>query len=257
MSENSMVFEYDENGDIQICTTTGQFSSMMMDISVHRLAAGTTRTFCFASYEASFLLLSGEITFEWNGQTETAARADVFSDGPSCLSACYNTEVKITAAVDSEILIQKAENKKTFFTVLHKPSSVNETRFGAIGTDGKPSGIFRTISDYHTAPHSNLVIGEVIVPLGGWADYPPHHHPQPEAHFYRFDKPQGFGLGLVGDEAVKFTNNSFCAIPSDETHPQVGAPWYNMYYTWMIRNYPGAPWRECIISDEHKWIMGE
>lgn len=248
--------EFDDDGQKQLCQIKGDFSDMMMDISVHKLNSGETKSFKYDSFEAAFLLLQGDVDFTYSGRTENAKRESVFTEGPSCLHSCFDSEIVVKANSDSEILIQKTENKKRFFTVLHKPISVSETRFGSLGADGLPSGIYRAIFDNTTAPHSSMVMGEVIVPQGGWADYPPHHHPQPEAHYYKFDKPQGFGVGLVGDSVYKITDGSFCAIKGDLTHPQAAAPWYNMYYTWMIRNFTGAPWRDCIVDDDHKWILG-
>ena len=45
-----------------------------------------------------------------------------------------------------------------------------------------------------------MVLGEVVNLPGKWSSYPPHHHPQPECYFYRFDKPMGFGAGWGNGE---------------------------------------------------------
>ena len=102
-----------------------------------------------------------------------------------------------------------------------------------------------------------MVMGEIIVPQGGWSSYPPHQHPQPEVYYYRFEKPQGFGGCFIGDDVYKISDGSFCAIPGGFTHPQVNAPGYPMYYVWMIRHLDGNPWTDRIFDPAHKWLLDE
>ncbi len=112
-----------------------------------------------------------------------------------------------------------------------------------------------TTIDYENAPYSNLVIGEAVHRQGRWAGYIPHHHPQPEVYYFRFDRPQGFGASFIGDEAHKITDGSFAAIPGGLSHPQVTAPGYRMYFCWMIRHLDGNPWTDRIDVEEHKWLL--
>ena len=53
----------------------------------------------------------------------------------------------------------------------------------------------------------NMVLGEVLNHPGKWSSYPPHHHPQPEVYFYRFDYPDGFGAGFANGEIYKTRHN--------------------------------------------------
>jgi len=100
-----------------------------------------------------------------------------------------------------------------------------------------------------------MVIGEVITYPGKWSSYPPHHHPQPEVYYYRFNKPQGFGCSIIGDEVYKITDSSMSIIPGGLVHPQTSAPGYAMYYCWMIRHLENNPWTDRIDDKAHEWLL--
>jgi 5-deoxy-glucuronate isomerase len=99
-----------------------------------------------------------------------------------------------------------------------------------------------------------MVLGEDLHFPGRWSSYPPHHHDQPEVYFYRFDKPQGFGVSIIGDQPALVMNNSISAIPGGLDHPQAAAPGYAMYYVWMIRHLEGNPWTARVDTPEHAWL---
>ncbi|MEG0669100.1 MAG: 5-deoxy-glucuronate isomerase, partial [Clostridium sp.] len=103
--------------------------------------------------------------------------------------------------------------------------------------------------------YSNMVMGEVITYPGRWSSYPPHHHPQPEVYYYRFDKPQGFGVSIIGDDSFVVKDNSAALIPGGLVHPQTSAPGYAMYYCWMIRHFDNNPWTARIDDEAHIWII--
>ena len=65
----------------------------------------------------------------------------------------------------------------------------------------------KTFFDLDNAPFSNMVLGEVLNLPGKWSSYPPHHHPQPEVYFYRFDYPHGFGAGFANGDVYKTEQN--------------------------------------------------
>ena len=116
----------------------------------------------------------------------------------------------------------------------------------------------RTIFDYENAPYSNMVNGEVVNTPGCWSGYIPHNHPQPEVYTYQFDKPQGFGAAFIGDNAFKIEHNSWSEITGGYMHPQVAAPGYAMWYSWMIRHLPGDPWKKTRTDlPEHTWLLDE
>ena len=75
--------EYDEKGEKILTTYDNEYKAMMMDIRVYRMKAGETRTFLREGEETAVLLLSGNITYKWNGNEATATRKDVFTEGPT------------------------------------------------------------------------------------------------------------------------------------------------------------------------------
>ena len=233
----------------------GDFQETMMDITAYELQAGKSRSFCSDTQETAVLLVEGAVAFSWNGREEEASRNSCIADGAYCLHVCRGVRVTVTARAQSEILVQQTENDRSFEAHYYTPENCRNETFGADQYGGKAIRTVRTFFDYDSAPYSNMVCGEILTPHGGWSSYIPHHHPQPEVYYYRFDKPQGFGACFIGDNAYVVHDHSFCAIPGGKVHPQVTAPGYTMYYVWMIRHFDGAPWRDRIYAPEHEWLL--
>ncbi|QEY34576.1 5-deoxy-glucuronate isomerase [Caproiciproducens galactitolivorans] len=248
---------FNDEGVKVLTRTNGAHADMMMNITVFRMEEGKTLTFSFPTEEMALLLIQGGIKISWQGKDVTAERSDFFRQGTTCIHVCKNVPVTVTAMKESEILVQSTENDRTFDSALYTPENCVEETFGQSQFEGKAQRTVRTFFDYHTAPYSNMVMGEILVPQGGWSSYLPHHHPQPEVYYYRFEKPQGFGACFIGDDVYKIKDGSFCAIPGGKTHPQVNAPGYPMYYVWMIRHFDGDPWTDRIFDPAHAWLLGE
>ena len=138
--------------------------------------------------------------------------------------------------------------------MFYRPEDCRDDIFGGDKLEGKMKRTVRTVFDYSNAPYSNMVNGEVINHQGGWSSYTPHHHPQPEVYFYRYERPEGFGACFIGDEVYKIKDGSCAAIPGGKTHPQVTAPAFPMYYCWMIRHLEGNPWNSRVVDERYLWI---
>lgn len=236
--------------------TGGTTADTMMTIMLYHIKEGETRSFNYKKDEAAFLLIEGGVSFEWNGQSVAAERRNCFLDPATCLQTCRDTDVNIIGLADSEILVQATQNPKPFFSVLHSSKTIRTVVVDSAAAGGKGQYIQNTIFDYDTAPHSNLVLVEMLVPQGGFAGATPHLHPQPEVSYYRFDKPQGFGYYSAGEKAGILKDRSYTVTKGDVVHFRSSTPSYPMYVASMIRHFAGAPWRECNIPDEHKWIVG-
>jgi 5-deoxy-glucuronate isomerase len=226
-----------------------------MDIGVYVFSLGEKCTFRTECDESAFLLLDGEVSFEWNGHEENASRHNVFDELPTTLHVSASTDVVISAKSHAEVLIQKTFNPRSFQPAFYPPASIKNVFLGADNMQGCAKRILRDIFNYGNAPYSNMVLGEDLHLPGRWSSYPPHYHPQPEVYYYRFDKLQGFGVTIVGDDAFVIKNNHICAIPGGMCHPQVSAPGYAMYYAWMIRHLDGNPWTDRIDDPEHVWLF--
>lgn len=235
----------------------GPCSNMLQDITVYRMCPGESRSFSFPEKEVALLLIRGSVTYEWEGQERAVCRQDFFKEGAYCLHVCRGTSVTVRAAEETELLVQSTTNPRTFESVFYTPENSTEATFGQGQFEGKAQRTVRTFFDYSNAPYSNLVMGEILIPQGGWSSYPPHQHPQPEVYYYRFEKPQGFGACFIGEDVCTIRDGSFAAIPGGKCHPQVNAPGYPMYYVWMIRHFDNAPWKDRIFDPAHTWLLDE
>jgi 5-deoxy-glucuronate isomerase len=227
----------------------------MMDFGILILDKGTVEINSDGK-ERAYLLMTGEITFEWGNNRETVKRDSIFEEDPWCLHVPAGENVKITGISEkSEISVTKTYNERKFNAKLYSRKDYRVEEFGK-GTLGETSTrIVKTVFDYSTADYANLVVGEVINFPGKWSSYPPHHHPQPEVYFYRFYPEQGFGYSENGENVYKVKNNDAATFTEEFTHSQVSAPGYVMYYIWVIRNLENNPFNERIFVPEHKWLL--
>lgn len=210
-----------------------------------------------SSLERAFLLIEGSVRFEWdNGQMAEAARASCFDEQPWVLHVPPGIKVRITGLADhSELTCHAAANAGSFPSRLYLPADCRSEERGKGTLRETSTRIVRTIFDDNNAPHSNLVLGEVIDFPGKWSSYPPHHHRQPEIYYYRFQPRQGFGFSEIGDEVVKVRHNSTVLIRPGMTHPQTTAPGYAMWYLWVIRHLEKDRYIDPTFVPEHEWVM--
>ncbi len=252
----SKPFHYpDFDNGVKVLSRAGdRENDMMMNITVYRMAAGQQRTFCLEREEMALLLVLGDVTYLWNDRQETGHRESFIEEGPYCLHVPKGVSVTVRANADSEVLVQSTENLGQFPPVFYRPEDCRDDIFGLDVFDNKMKRTVRTVFDYKNAPYSNMVNGEVINHQGGWSSYTPHHHPQPEVYYYRYERSEGFGACFLGDDVYKIKDGSCACIPGGVTHPQVTAPAFPMYYCWMIRHLEGNPWTDRIVDPRYTWI---
>ena len=257
MAVEKKVFGYPEfspEGERILCTYDNAYRDMLMDIRVYRMEAGSARSFLREGEETAVLLLSGDITYAWEDQSQEVTRKDVFTEGPWALHVCTGVKVEVTANTKSEILVQCTKNDAVFASRLYKPEDApwGYSSVGKFGNVAKRR--VNTIFDHDIAPYSNMVLGEVLNDKGNWSGYLPHRHPQPECYYFMFDHPEGFGASFVGDQVFKSVDGSFSAIPGGELHPQAVAPGYQMYTCWMIRHLDGNPWLQTDRNEDERYL---
>jgi len=226
-----------------------------MDVGLLVMEDGDVFTIEEPEKETAVLLFEGKVTYAWAGKTCEAERPDCFRHEAYCLLAGRGEKITLTARAHSELYIQKTLNDKPFEAVMYTPETIQTQR---AGVNGELMGCMRrdikTFFDYENAPFSNMVLGEVLNFPGKWSSYPPHHHPQPEVYFYRFDHPQGFGAGFANGEIYKTGHNGLAVITSG-SHAQAAAPGYAICYAWGIRHLEGNAWQKTRIDDEeHEWL---
>ena len=245
--------EFDEHGEKILTTYENDYSEMMMDIRVYRMKPEEKREFLRTGEETAVLLLEGTVTFHWEGQEKTVSRKNVFTEGPWCVHTCTGQKIAVTARTDVEILVQCTKNDRAFPGKLYAPEDAPWV-YSCAGKFGNTANRrVNTIFDHDIAPDSNMVLGEVLNDRGNWSGYLPHRHPQPETYYFKFDRPEGFGAGFVGDKVFKSMEGSFSAIPGGCLHPQAAAPGFQMYTCWMIRHLDGNPWLQTDRCEDERY----
>lgn len=245
-------------GYTSVTEIDGKNSDMLMDFGILRLRKGES----FAEnqpLEKAYLLVYGEVRFEWDDKTREEYRENCFDVPPTALHVSRKTAVKLTClSEDCEICIIRTENDREFDARLYLPGDTLD-EFRGKGTMHEASTrIVRTIFDYSNAPCANLVLGEVIGFPGKWSSYPPHHHPQPEIYYYKTNPSGGFAYAELGDDVVKVHNNDTVLIAPGLTHPQCTPPGYALWYLWAIRHLENDPYAQPdypIFLKEHLWVQ--
>ena len=210
---------------------------MGMEFGVVKMAAGDVLHFDYAQ-EVVYDLLSGKVTFEWDGKLESVERRDRFHEGAVLLHVPQNTKVTIFAKQDAEIAVVRTENKRSFAARLMHPDDclcANEER-GAGQMNECSTRLVRTFFRPLQLPGNQFLYrgsrafsGKVV------SSYPPHQHVEPEMYYYKFFPENGYGLAEYGDDAYKVKNNDLTGMPCNVTHSQAAAPGYAEYYLWCIR----------------------
>ena len=242
--------KFNAEGTQILSDINGKNKEMMMNISVHRLKK-KAKSLLFAKTiwkrqscccKAEWNLITNKDCMKWK------ERICLRICPPVCIFA-KERRLLLPRMEDSEVLLQSAQNDRTFSSKLYLPKDIEKVT----SCKGKWEDTARreviTIFDYYNAPYSNMVMGEILVPQGRWFSYIPHHHPQPEVYYYRLKREEGFGACFIGDKAYTIKDGSVGAFPGGKTHAQVTAPGYPMYCCWMIRHLDGNPWKRTRIDD--------
>lgn len=232
--------------------------AIQMTVQILDMVPGETVTIKDELQEIAVLVIEGKGRWTVQGITKEFQRENQFVCSCYCIHVPRGITVEIISEAHSIFYVQRTENKNTFSPVFYHPDNVESVIAGDKGElDGTMRRVIRTVFDYRNAPYSNMVLGEVQNSPGLWSSYPPHHHPQPEVYYYRFDKAQGFGAGFGNGNIYKTGQNGLLVIENG-FHSQVAAPGYAMCYIWGIRHLEQDPWLKTRIDDEdHKWLLGE
>ncbi len=234
-------------------TSTGDDTGIAL--SVHKFKGGE-RYVDTAKSETAWLLMDGRVSIEFGGEVYEFQRRSLFDDLPICLHTSAGTEVRLTIHEDSEFTVYQTANAANFSPRLYREDDVESEDRGKGQVGDTCWRVVRTIFGIDNRdPASELVLGEVITFPGRWSSYPPHHHPQPEIYHYRFNEPQGYGHGELGDSVLKVRQYDTVKILDLNDHAQCAAPGYAMYYSWVIRHLPDQPYTAPEFTEEHAWVM--
>lgn len=237
-----------------VVTTEEHVGGVGFDFAIHRLAAGSERRER-TSKEALWVLLDGEAELTIEDRTVRVRRGSLFDEAPTTLSVGASTSFRVRSITETEWAVARVRNDEAMSPRIVGPDEVeHELRGRGLAQDMSLRTV-RLVFDPRTRPESKLVVGEVVSLPGRWSSYPPHHHPQPELYHYRFTAPQGYGHAELGEHVLQVRTHDTVLIPPGETHAQVAAPGYGMYYLWIIRHLDGAPYRGFDYAPEHRWLL--
>lgn len=236
-------------------TKIGEKLDTRMDFGILTLEEEKTFEFYDEDKEIAFLIIRGKIKLEYDNKTHIAQRDSFLDENPEVLHVPRRIRVLITGIAHiSEISIIKTLNERDFESKIYLKEECSSEERGKGTLKETSTRIVRTVFDYSNANYSNLVIGEVINFPGKWSSYPPHHHPQPEIYYYKFENEKGYGFSQVGEDVFKVKNNDTIKIFQGNSHPQVAAPGYPMYYIWVIRHIENNPYISPIYEEDHIWV---
>jgi 5-deoxy-glucuronate isomerase len=240
---------------VELTNRTNHYPGMMLYSYLVRPKKGSTKEYFDNEKETLILLQEGNLTLEYNGQSHTITRGNVFDDAPVGLLFPKDVKVKVTINKDSEYLLFQTENDKTYDVTLYGKDNVVVVDRGAGQWNDCATRNVRTMCDYKINPKSNMAFGETVNYPGKWSTFIPHLHDQPELYYYRFNKPQGFGASFYGDNVYEIKDRSYICVTEKLAHPQVTAPGYAMNYFWIIRHFDNNPWTGAENVKEHEWLL--
>ena len=234
-----------------------QVAQANLDFAILRLRAGEQFDLG-SSLEYALLMISGDATISFAQKSVRIKRCSVFDEAPHVLHLSPGQNAKIDGHQDCEFALIATENDQEFASCLFDEKTMADNEHRGRGLlDDTAYRIVRTIFDKSNRSAANLVLGEVITFPGRWSSYPPHYHAQPEIYHYRFTEPQGYGHAELGERVFKIRQFDTLTIVDEQTHAQVSAPGYGMYYLWAIRHLPNDPYSVPTFVDEHAWTKDE
>ena len=234
----------------------GDYPDVGMTLATRKLGTNESATFESPSSETAVLALTGRGVLECAGRTLGFDRPNWVDSNPTIIHAPAGVPIVARSDAPVELVIVSTANTRRFAPRYYTPDDIQVEQRGRGILDETCFRLVRlAFDDTNGPPESNLVLGEVINFAGRWSSYPPHHHPQPEIYYYRFDPPHGYGHGELGEEVFKIRGGDLLAITDDRSHCQVSAPGYTMYYLWAVRHLEGSRYKGFTFEPEHVWTL--
>lgn len=210
-----------------------------------------------AEEERGLILLRGQASFQFPGGEAEARRASLFDDLPWTLHLAPGAPLDVRPGAEgASVALVSVDSQASFAPRVLGPDAVRVDLRGRGAVADAAFREVRTMIDDVAGPSdAQLVLGEVVTLPGRWSSYPPHHHKQPEIYHYRFTSPQGYGHAELGETVHKVRAGDTVFIGPGQTHAQVAAPGYGMWYLWAIRHLESARYDTPTFDSEHRWTM--
>ena len=227
------------------------------------LGSGQAHHLAPCEQETALVLLQGAAVASGGGleRAPIGPRADLFTEKPWTVLVPAGCACDVEATADCQFALCQAPSTRPGQAILIPPASVKEM---SLGKPGFQRRALMMVTE--EVPADLLFIGEAIVPPANWASFPPHRHDiddlpdevdMEEIYYFRFDRPQGFGIQKIYtesrsiDETYTVQDHHTVLIP-EGYHPVATAPGYTMYYLWVMA---GENRRFLSRQDpDHRWI---
>lgn len=227
------------------------------------LAPGEQYRLAPCNQETALVLLKGAATVSGGGldRQTIGPRKDFFAEKPWTVFVPAQNACAVEATAACEIAVCQAPSTRPGPAFVIAPEKVKEVSLGKPGWQRQARMMVT-----EEVPADYLFIGEAIVPPANWASFPPHRHDfddlphevdMEEIYYFRFDRPQGFGIQKIYtdnrsiDETLTVQDHHTVLIP-EGYHPVATAPGYSMYYLWIMA---GTNRRFLSRQDpDHRWI---
>ncbi len=213
-----------------------------LQFSTLSLTSGQEVTLDTGEREFAAVLIHGqcEIEVAGEGRYTLGPRENPFEHGPYAYFATRENRLVFRGSQPSLIGIGSAPAQQAYPNSYVTPDMVSTVERGA---DNWTRTVRMICWSTNTAGNM-LLAGETCTPSGNWSTIPPHRHqfdieneeaPYEEVYFFRFSRPQGFGLTWQFDDD-NMLDQAFSLQPNDVLymaggyHPVVCAPGGTLYH---------------------------
>ena len=236
-----------------------------LKLDLLNLEPGDTYTLDTQDREYAVILIQGssKASIGSGGEHVLGPRGNPFEDMPYALFMTREEEVIFAATAPSIIALGSApaEEKKTNSFV-----SPEDVKTGERGADNWTRSVRMVCWSDNTAGNM-LIAGETCTPSGNWSTVPPHRHqydvegeevPYEEVYYFRFSRPQGFGLIWQFDDSM---DQAFSLKTNDAVyisrgyHPVTCGPG-SMLYQLTLMSGPRRVSRASLHPD-YKFLLEE
>ena len=238
-----------------------------LEVGVLKLDRGQTHFLNTGDREWAIVLVQGECsaTMGSGSVVNLGLRSDPFLEMPWALFISRDESVTVTAKGDCLLGVGSAPMKeRTANSVVMPDQVVTAIR----GTDNWTREVRKVCWSDNTDGYQ-LLVSETCTPSGNWSTMPPHRHqndvpgeeaPYEEAYYFRFSRPEGFGLiwqfddetGM--DQAFSLKSNDAVFI-GHGYHPVVCAPGATLYHL----TFMAGPRRQSMASihPDYQFLLNE
>ncbi len=226
----------------------------------------------FEQREYAIVLIEGALicTFDSGRRMEIGPRVNPFTDKPWVIMASGPDGCVLQGRPTATTVIASSPVTTGQETQIVAPEDVRENYRG----EDNWRRLVRLVCWSDNTSGEQLMLGETVIPSGNWATIPPHRHdryvagpegtdepdevPYREIYFYRFSRPDGFGMCRQFDDDG--TDNSYSLKMNDAVyidggyHPVVCAPGADMYQLTVM----AGPYRRSTASihPNYRYLVG-